>query len=74
MNNLIKALFTVSMFFFSDIIWIALHKMFSNFLLYGSWLVAKTRILLNAAEMELYIAIQLLTQAFRANLECDTTR
>ena len=32
--------------------------MFSNFLLYGSWLVAMTRILLIAAEMEQYIAIQ----------------
>ena len=42
--------------FFSDTVWIVLHKMFSNFLLYGSWLVAMTRILLFAEEME-YLAI-----------------
>ena len=35
--------------------------MFSNFLLYGSWLVAMTRILLIAAEMKQYIAVQLVT-------------
>ena len=33
--------------------------MFSNFLLYGNWLVAMTRILLIAAKLEHYIAIQL---------------
>ena len=38
-----------------------LRKMFSNFLLYGSFLVVMTRILLIAAEMEQYIAIQSLT-------------
>ena len=36
---------------FSDIVQIVLHQMFSNFLLYDSWLVAITRILLTAAEM-----------------------
>ena len=35
--------------------------MFSNFLLCGSWLVSTTRILLIAAEMEQYIAIQFVT-------------
>ena len=48
--------------------------MFSNFLLYGGWLVAMTRILPFASEMEHYIAIQLLTSSFHTNLECDTTR
>ena len=32
-----------------------------QFFLYGNWLVAMTRILLIAAEMEQYIAIHLLT-------------
>ena len=44
--------------FFSGIFWIVLHKMLSNFLVYGSWLVAMTKILLIATEMEQYFGIQ----------------
>ena len=59
---LIKAMFSK---LFSDIVWIAWHEMFSNFLLFGqdSWQVAIKRILVIAAKMEQYIAIatQLLT-------------